>query len=158
MKNIIRTLDDLIQTFELISSNSKRVFIIVWFNFFKIHFQNTKKKKEREAGGEPGTSWFIVWCSTPVPIWILKERRKNKRRHLETEKLLKNILQTVMKRLHLMKLKIESWNEVKKVFRIEITSNNETFAFITEWGNFSSNWWKVTSWIEYYYPSRICLM
>ena len=117
LKNIIRKLNYLIQTFELISSNSKIVFIIVWFNFFKIHFQNSKKKKER-AGGEPETSWSIFWCSTPVPIWILEESRKNKRRHLETEKLLKNILQTVMKRLHLMKWKIEPWNEVKKAFWI----------------------------------------
>ena len=105
LKNIIRTLNDLIQTFELIPSNSKMVFIIVWFNFFKIYFQNTKKKKQR-AGGEPWTPCATIWYSTPVPIWILKEGRRNKRILLETGKLLKNIHQSVMKIQHLMSLKI----------------------------------------------------
>ena len=38
----------LIQPFELISANSKIFLINIWFNFFKIHFQNTKKEKRKE--------------------------------------------------------------------------------------------------------------
>ena len=111
----------LIQPFELISPNSKLFSINIWLNFFKIHFQNTKKRKEEGAGGEPETLWSIFWCCTPVPIWILKEEGGNKRRQLETGILLKKILQTVKKILHLMRSKIESWNEVKKAFWKEST-------------------------------------
>jgi len=84
-------------------------------------FKIEKKRKEEGAGGEPQTLGSISWCCTPVPIRILKEGRENERRLLETGILLKEILQTVKKILHLMTLKIESWNEVKKTFCREIT-------------------------------------
>ena len=39
--------------FELISPNSKIFSINVWLNFFKIHFQNTKKEKRKEQEEAP---------------------------------------------------------------------------------------------------------
>ena len=114
------TLINVLRKIWVFPSNWNINFTIAWRNFFKIHTQNGKKEK-KGVGGEPWTPSFAVRCFTPVPIWILMEERNNKRILLETDNLLKNILQTVMDRLHLMKLKIESWNEVKKAFGIEIT-------------------------------------
>ena len=92
----------------------------LWFNYFKykdsfyqclveflqFSLSKCKKRKEERPGGEPETLWSNFWCSTPRPTLTLERRRKKKRRLLEKGKILMYLLQTMMKILHLMKLKI----------------------------------------------------
>ena len=63
----------LIQPFELISPNSKLFSINIWLNFFKIHFQNTKKEKRKEQ--EENLRPFDPY-SDAVPLYQFEFLRK----------------------------------------------------------------------------------